>query len=396
MATEALDELLAMSGVDTLTSDLGRRFTNRVLLLVPSLTDDELEVLRGAVESAFDETTLREDIAASMTEQLEPGQVDGWLQRRRAGPESEMDALRTPSASRSSVADLAGELTEEDRARLQLMVALVGAQGRGDLSLLVEEALNRAAHNLVNALGADLGTFEPATEEQFRSAYRRESLTLALALLQEHEAVSDTLIRQTLEEYRSADGQAFVDAMTTATVSAIHTAAGRVAELTAPRPEDDVASTAEAADVGLPCRGYPCGYVVDWSGPVPSGINRRFGAAQEIEIRVFRYLLDMGYRLERGTTVDDGMTITLRPRLTAALCEVTAGWYNTACAAIGRVRVEFLGTPPGHERPNNFVVVNRCGANGIMGVQGISAMVAIRLDLHLTTFPGDERKPPNC
>lgn len=94
--------------------------------------------------------------------------------------------------------------------------------------------------------------------------------------------------------------------------------------------------------------------------------------------------------------MEGGMTIRLAPRLTRGNCAVSSGTSDTACAAIDQVRIDFLGTPPGRENMDPITVRNRCGANSIMGVEGISAYVAIHLDLALTTFEGDERKPPNC
>lgn len=384
-------EALSTSFADTALANLGSRFRREILLLVPDLTADQRRSLDLAIDAAFAESLVRDDVARALLERMGSEELADWVERH---PQTLVgDEWSGPAEGTVPRVDLGDELTAAERERLQLLVTLTEARGKSEFRLLIDEALGRGAHDLVRALGGGPAPFEPLSDEDFDAAYRRESLAQAVRSLEAHQAVPDSALRRSLTAFRSPEGQSFVVALTTATVAAVGAATVRMAELTV--PEEPTAEEEAEEWQGLPCRGHPCGFVVDWTGPIPGGSNRAFGAPHEIETRVLGHLIEIGYRVERGT-VSDGMTIILRPRLEAGTCEMVTARYDRICAAIGEVRVEFRGMPPGHSQPDNFRVRNRCGAKGMMNVRGISAMVAIHLDLALTTYPGDEREPPNC
>jgi hypothetical protein len=120
-----------------------------------------------------------------------------------------------------------------------------------------------------------------------------------------------------------------------------------------------------------------------------------YGAAAAIEARVLENLVRGGYRLARQQN-NSGLTITLRPRLGSALCDVISGTDNRVCEAITEVRVEFLGKYRDRPKPDDFTIRNRCGSDGVLDVDSLSALVAARVHYALTTFPGDARQVPRC
>jgi len=236
--------------------------------------------------------------------------------------------------------------------------------------------------------------FEPITDDAFDVAYRQNTVALAVESLYHLEPVSDDLVEAVISEFSGEAGQWYVDAYSSAMLKAVQDAGQRVASMTVVAEEEaDVEVSAEEA--GLPCRAQPCGFVVDWAGTEPSASNRRFGTARDLEYRVSERLVSEGYQLTSGI-ISDGLTLRLRGRTKRARCDFISGTDTGTCIAIDQVRVDFLGTHPGFDTSDAFIVRNRCGADGVMDVNGVASLVALRLHYALTTYPGDDRRPPNC
>jgi hypothetical protein len=268
------------------------------------------------------------------------------------------------------------------------MANLAEAEGAGDFDLLVDEALRVAANRFVAQLGGEIAPYEPLSDAAWSEAYRQKLVMRSLELLHRLERVPDELIRRAIEEHSAAPARRYADGYVAALQEAIYRAGARAATLAVEE------ATAELPpEPGRPCRGQPCGFLVEWQGRPPNGPNRRFGDAGQLENLVLGHLVGAGYRLERGPQ-SGGLTLRLRPRTGVGLCDFMSGTDNTGCLVIDNVRVDFLGEYPGYGTPEGFLVRNRCGADGAMAVDGVAAIVALRL--HALLAPDPDAEIPRC
>ena len=166
---------------------------------------------------------------------------------------------------------------------------------------------------------------------------------------------------------------------------------GRVAVLTVVGAEQPVTG----ADEGLHCQGAPCLLWVDWDGPEPDVFNLRFGAPGALAARTMDHLGSAGFQLGGGPA-EERFMIRLVPRLTTALCDFMAGTDSARCEAIRELRVEFRGRYGELATPASFTVLNRCGSDGVLHVDGLGAFVAARI-LHALYRPSEPAPPtPRC
>ncbi len=397
-----LDSLLATPAVDTVLEGLGARFMDEIRFLVPDLSTDNAQVLGDAVADAFDPPALRADLAAAMARDASADTLEALLAARHTGAAAALDDLAARYEPPGTLAAFVAGLGPGDRERAQLMADLAQARGAGDFELLLEEALRRAATVLVAQLGMGAAPFEPMPDDQFQAAYKRRIVDGALELLWRLQPAPDSLVRRAVEEGASGAERWYVDAYALAMQGAVASAGERVAALTTTEP-DEVRDAEEhppappppPPEPGLPCRDQACGLVVDWQGRVPTETNRRFGAAGDLEARVFGFLSRGGYTLTRGRR-DGGLTLQLRPRLILAACDALPGTDTRGCPAIDAVQVDFLGAYPGRPTPDGFTVRNRCGSDGVMAVDGIAALVSLWIDYALTGGKEAGRPEPRC
>jgi len=389
----SVERLLDVPDVESLLESMDDRFVQHFLMLVPDLPSEDREVLSAAVEEAFRPSALRASIASAMAEDASADVVEQVVKMRRSGAQAELRNLMEAYEPEQPVEEFLAGMGDADRERLQLMASLTEARGQSDLALMLDDVMGRMAHELVNALGGAFGDFEPIADDAYDAAYRDHTLRLALESLHRLQPASDELIRAVLEEHRSQPAQWFADAYTTGLLVAVQAAGQRVATLTMV----DAPADAETGnpDSGMPCRAQPCGFLVEWEGREPSGMSQVYGVPGDLERLVHATLAGAGYALVLGQ-VDEGLNIQLRPRAERVYCEVVTGTDNRTCLAVGQVRVALRGSHRGIETPASLIVRNRCGANSVMAVQGIAALVAARIHHELTTYPGDERRVPSC
>jgi hypothetical protein len=364
-------------------------------LLAPDLNAGQREILAAAVATGFDTLVVREDLARAMSTDAPPLLVADIVERHRTGALEELERLVRGYQPPQPISDFLASVGTPPRERLQLMVALAEAQGTGTRQMLTEETLQESAHALFTQLGGSPAPLQRRSDEQFEAAYRQNAIRLGFENLHRLPPVPDDVVRRVTESLGSESGRWYVDAYADALAAAVRAATLRVAELTVVGPDMPADPPAPEVDPNLSCFGDPCGFVVDWGGSEPTAFNMTYGAAAAIESRVLENLTRGGYQLAREQN-RAGLTITLRPRLTAALCEVISGTDNRVCEAIGEVRVEFLGNYRERAKPDDFTLRNRCGSDGLLDVDGFSALVAARIHFSLTTFPGDERQVPRC
>jgi hypothetical protein len=387
----ALGALLQEDSIDATLQGLDERFFGAVMLLIPELAREDQEVLASVVEEAFRPERVREDVVELMSGDVAPETLTLLSELRRTGPEAELRIVAARHAPERPFEEFVAGLGAPPRERLQLMAALAEARGEAGTPLLVDEALRAAAYRLVVALGGVPGAFVPLPDERFDAAYRQGTISRALELLHRLEPVPDDLVRRVIDGYSAPPVRAYVEALATSVQEAVMMAGERVVAATAPAAE----GAPETGDPGLPCRSRTCGYVVEWRGSPPTGTNRRFGAAGELETRVLAHLVGGGLDLQRGPH-PDGLTVRLMPRTMAALCDFMSGTDNSGCLAIDDVRVDFLGAYPDVGTPSGFLVRNRCGSQHVMGIDGISALVAMRVAHALGPEPRPDPPQIRC
>jgi hypothetical protein len=400
-----IDALLATSDVDSVAAGLGSQFAAHVFDLVPDLTVQQREIIAEAVAEAFDPVSVREDIADALAASGTWQQVATVVAAHRSGALGELSRLEDSSPSQSLEEFTAAlRTTPLPRERAQLVVALLEARGAGDLGLNIEEALQRAAHELVIALGATLSPFVPMSQANFDAVYRDRIRVQTIAFMHRYASASDDVIRRATEELSSDAGRWYVEGLMDAIRAATAAGGRRVAELTMAGPEPEATAPAAAApapasvtpvDPSLPCRALGCNLYTEWSGRQPP-YNQSFGNAADLEARVFERLLTTGFNITRGRQAT-GITILLRPQVIMGRCDFMSGTDNRGCPAIGQVTVEFIGSTPGVQTPGGFTALNRCGdPTQIMGVNGVGAHVASSVAVALTTRPGERRELPRA
>jgi hypothetical protein len=389
-----LDGLLESDSIDVTLFSLAERYFESVMLLIPGLDAEGQAILADAAVQGFEPLLVRAGILDRMVASGSHEAARRLVTARTTGPEADLEAMIADFVPEQSFEVFRAELGTPPADRLQLLAALAEARGGADLELFVDDALGAAAYRLVTALGGDPGPYVGVSDEAYESSYRQRLLSRALELMYRLQPVPDTLVARVTEVYRSEAGRWWVDEVATALQEEIFAAGARVEALLVPT-EAAVPAPAPEADPELPCRGVPCGYLVEWQGRAPTDANGTFGASGDLDPRVLEHLVRAGYRFERGAR-EDGLTIRVRARTMLALCDFMSGTDNRGCTAIDNVRVEFIGSHEGGVRPGGFQVRNRCGAEGVMGVDGFSFYVAQRVHHALTLASSGDAPGPPC
>ena len=230
-SVSAVDQLLDRSGLESIISARAGAFTRQVALLAGDLNDEELERLVPAVQSAFASESLRET-ASSFIESEAPNdgtvsEVLGWI---AGGANAEVrrvvDAYEPPFTLQEYTQSLTTSPPEGDRIRLVAEWARI--QGAGDFFVLLEEALNEAAHAVWAEFRPDAPPFAPARGGALRTRLMDSFNASVVSLLYSHETVPDSVLQEATVEYATDAGQWYVQAYSLAVAEAMRTAGQRV------------------------------------------------------------------------------------------------------------------------------------------------------------------------
>ncbi len=388
----AVDSLLSTSQVDRLLNGLPGDFVARFLRFAPDLPEADRAALDEVAREAFDPGLIRAHLVTSLAESADPEHVSQLLESRHSGVMANWAMAAGPTPAPDQLDDYLSSLTTEDLGQLQSLASLVELQGTARLGLEIEQALGRAAADVIAGLGGSVSS-EQMDADAYDAAYRQAVLRIASEQSFIYRNAPDSLVAAVAAAYQSEAGRWLVESYEEAVLDALETGAMRLLELTRATSVDE--TPAAGASAGLPCRVQACGYVFDWQGRVPTDYNQRFGRAGDLEALVLDRLVRAGYQLRQGI-VEGGLTLRLTARTTYGLCQAVSGTGNTRCTAIDGVLVDFLGAHPDYETPTRVNVRNRCGADGLLNASGFSALVAARLHYELTRLPGDDREVPRC
>lgn len=148
----------------------------------------------------------------------------------------------------------------------------------------------------------------------------------------------------------------------------------------------------------VPCRAAICGLVVDWGGPTPSTTDRRYGSPSTFETQLRIRLDEAGYRFATARSeVEGALNVTVRPELTRAMCDTTAG-TNTdfSCQTIGSVSIEILNLSDESEIAARVRVRGNCGADQLMVIARMAQYVSAMMDYELHAREGRDRPRSSC
>lgn len=227
----AVERLLDRSGIESILSGRPGLFTRQVALMAGDLTDPELERLVPAVQAAFAPEPMRRDVAAFLTREAPgDGTVEEVLAWQERGAQAELQRISDAYEPPLTLSEYARSLvsTPPEPARLDLMVDWTGSQRAGEFYVLMEEALDQAAHSALAELRPNAPGFTPlegaALQQRLADSFHASVVTF----LHRYETVPDTIIRAATAEYRTEAGQWYVRTYSLAVAEAIRAAGQRV------------------------------------------------------------------------------------------------------------------------------------------------------------------------
>jgi len=233
-----VERLLSHAEVEAIVSDRAATFTRQVALLAGDLTDAELERLVPAVRAAFDPDLLRADIVSFIESEVSDDAIVGEiLSSVEEGASAELTRIADAHEPTLTLLEYARSLLDdppEDR-RVRAVVAWVEAQSADEFFVLMEEALNEAAHGVWAAFRPDATPFSPAMGRELRGRLTNSFNASVVSFLRAYETVPDSVLHAATAEYASEAGQWYVDAYALAVAESIRAAGLRVlAELSGP------------------------------------------------------------------------------------------------------------------------------------------------------------------
>jgi len=229
--TQPIDPLLDHFHIESIVRPRGQAFTRQVALMLGDLSDNELERLVLAVLVEFDPDSMREDVARFMLKEAPQGYVARIAKWLRDGASATIDrqasSYRPPVPLEDWLATYTDKPPTEDRIRL--VANWSEARQEGVFFLLLEQALDEAAHQVSKALRSQRTLFEPLRGEALSARLRQSSTTATLTALHAHEPIPDELIANSTLEYESEVGQWYVETYQIAVAEAVRAAGSRVA-----------------------------------------------------------------------------------------------------------------------------------------------------------------------
>lgn len=226
-----VERLLEHSGLESIVTGRAAAFTRRVALAAGDLTDAELERLVAAVQAAFSPEALHADVAAFVAAEAAPGRIEEILAWHETGANAELgrlsDAFEPPTTLQEFTRSLVVEPPPGDR--IALMVAWAEAQGAGDFFVLLDQALEEAAHTVWGRLRDDAPAFRPLSGDPLFARLETSFDAAVVTFLYRLQTVPDDVIRGATEEYGTEAGRWYVETYSLAVARAIRAAGHRVA-----------------------------------------------------------------------------------------------------------------------------------------------------------------------
>jgi len=266
-----VERLLERSEVDAVVGGRARDFSRRVAIMAGDLTDDELERLVPAVREGFAPAAMKEDVASFLLGEGAPDTMDEVLSWLEEGAAAEVLSIAEGYEPELTLEEFAQSLTAEkvDGPRTRLFVDWARAQGAGDFYVLIDQALDEAAHKVWAAFREDAPAFTPLGGEALQMRLRTSLGAGVISFMYRYETVPDEVLRRATAEYATPAGQWYVESYSLAVATSIRAAGDRVVAAITGRAPSTSRGASRSSGAGLrPDTGYrgPPLRSDDWSG----------------------------------------------------------------------------------------------------------------------------------
>lgn len=230
-ASAPIDRLLDHFHIESILAPRARAFTRQVALIAGDLSDAELERLVPAVRTGFDASRMRNDVSRFVLSEAPDGYVDEVAEWVTAGASADVDRQASAYDPPVSLGEWLDTYTTEppSETRIQLISRWSSARQEGTFFLLLEQALDEAAHEVWSALRSSAPEFEALTGEALFNRLRQSSAAAVVTALHAHEPITDDLMRASATEYESEPGRWFVETYQVAVAEAVRAAGQRTA-----------------------------------------------------------------------------------------------------------------------------------------------------------------------
>lgn len=230
--SEPIDLLLDHFDIESIVIPRGRAFTRQVALMIGNPNDEELERLVSAVEVGFDAERMRQDVAALMLKEAPGGYVEQVADWVDGGASADVDQQASAYQPNATLEEWLDTYTDEppSEERIRLVARWSEARQEGTFFLLLEQALDEAAHTVWQAIRPNARDFDSLSGNALFARLNQSSAAAVLTALHAHEPISDDLLLKSTLEYESEAGQWYVEIYQIAVAQALRAAGLRVAE----------------------------------------------------------------------------------------------------------------------------------------------------------------------
>lgn len=224
-----VERLLQHSRVSSIVTARARAFTRQVASTAGDLTDPELERLVPAATAAFDPDVLRRDVAGFIESEATDARLDEVLTWLDAGANAELAEITDDYEPPLTIDAYARSLLEEPPPdeRVRLVVAWAEAQGAASFYVLLDEALNEAAQEVVRFFRPETPPFEPLEGDALQARLDDSFNAAVVSFLHRLEPVPDDVLRRATAEYATEAGQWYVVTYSLAVAEAMRAAGAR-------------------------------------------------------------------------------------------------------------------------------------------------------------------------
>jgi len=230
--SEPIDLLLDHFDIESIVVPRSRAFTRQVALMIGDPNDEELERLVSAVAIGFDAERMRAEVAALMLDEVPDGYIEQVAEWVDGGASADVDRQASAYQPTVTLEEWLDTYTDEppSEERIRLVARWSEARQEGTFFLLLEQAIDEAAHTVRQALRPNARDFDSLSGNALFTRLNQSSAAAVLTALHAHEPIPDDLFLRSTLEYESEPGQWYVETYQIAVAEAVRAAGLRVAE----------------------------------------------------------------------------------------------------------------------------------------------------------------------
>jgi hypothetical protein len=218
--------------VGSIVDARARAFTRQVAILAGDLSDPELERLVPAVQTGFAPELLRADIADFLEAEAPAGRLEEVLAWLESGAVADARSIIDGYDPPMELEEWLTEYTDDppSRVRIRLVARWTDARGTGDFFVLLEQALDEAAHTVWQSFRPGAPAFTPLTGDRLLERLENSYSAAVVTALHRSETVPDTVIAEATRDLESEAGRWYVQTYQLAVAQAIRAAGDRVVD----------------------------------------------------------------------------------------------------------------------------------------------------------------------